>query len=418
MSRSHLEKDLLEAIEKLEIIDSHEHLSPEKNRTDTDVDVFTLFSHYTRGDLVAAGMSEADYRSLFNRDIPLERRWAIFEPYWEQIRWGSYARAALLAAHKFYGAYDISRETCEDLSTAIQEANKPGLYQRVLREACNIVTAITQCGKTELGTPLLTPVMPLIHDVGSWEALSHPSFEPNAAIRCLDDYLDSVRRYILRMKSEGCVGLKARSGPYGSPSREAAMEVFERLRKGSVARIPDVQWSGTHAESNPLRDYVVDQAISFAARENLVIAVHTGYWGDFRELDPLHMIPILTRHPEARFDIYHLGFPWVRETLMLGKGFPNVWLNFCWTHIISERFAETALDEAIDLVPMNKILAFGGDYMAPVEKVYGHLVMARENVARVLARRISDGRMNESQALELARKWFWENPRKLYWPEG
>ena len=99
---------------------------------------------------------------------------------------------------------------------------------------------------------------------------------------------------------------------------------------------------------------------------------------------------------------------------MLGKGFPNVWLNLAWTHIISQRFATTGLDEAIDLVPSNKVLAFGGDYGVPVEKVYGHLVMAREDIADALARRISEGQMSETQALDLARKWFWDNPVELY----
>lgn len=45
---------------------------------------------------------------------------------------------------------------------------------------------------------------------------------------------------------------------------------------------------------------------------------------------------------------------------------------------------------------------------------FPHLVMAREDVAEVLARRIVEGQMSESQALELARKWFWENQIELY----
>ena len=91
---------LLRDMAEFEIIDCHEHLGPERNRVAAQVDVFTLFAHYTRGDLAVAGMSDAQYQSLFNRDIPLARRWAVFEPFWEQIRWGSYARAALLAAQR------------------------------------------------------------------------------------------------------------------------------------------------------------------------------------------------------------------------------------------------------------------------------------------------------------------------------
>jgi len=413
MRLTKLEETLVEELARLEIIDCHEHLGPERSRVAAQVDVFTLFAHYTRHDLAVAGMSEAQYQSLYNRDIPLARRWAVFEPFWEQIRWASYARAALLAAERFYGAPDINADTAEALSEAMQKANTPGLYQRVLGDACNIRTSLTQCGSTDLGgTPLLTPVMPLAYEMETWQALARPiassgcpAFDPAAAIRTLDDSLDAIRRYVARVKAEGAVGLKMMSNPYKEPRRAEALGAFESLRSGSAARLP---------VPNPLRDYLVDQTIACAAEQDLVICVHTGYWGDFRTLDPLHMIPILQRHPAARFDIYHVGYPWVREALMLGKGFPNVWLNFCWTHIISQRFATDALDEAIDLIPMNKLLAFGGDYALPVEKVYGHLVMAREDVARVLARRIERGQMAEAQALALAAKWFVENPKALY----
>jgi hypothetical protein len=99
---------------------------------------------------------------------------------------------------------------------------------------------------------------------------------------------------------------------------------------------------------------------------------------------------------------------------MLAKEFANVWLNLCWVHAISPRAAEQAVDEALDLLPVNKILAFGGDYGHAVEKVYGQLVIARENIARPLARRIAEGRLDEESALGIARMWFWDNPVELY----
>jgi hypothetical protein len=40
--------------------------------------------------------------------------------------------------------------------------------------------------------------------------------------------------------------------------------------------------------------------------------------------------------------------------------------------------------------------------------------MAREDIAHVLAARIVEKQMTESQALDIARKWFWENPKDLY----
>ena len=411
MKLSPLEGRLIGALEQMEIIDAHEHILPESVRVEARVDVLTLFSQYMQGDLRVAGMPEEDLKDMGDADVPLDRRWRLFAPYWEQIRWGSYARAALIAVKKFYGADDINDDTYISISEGMAAANKPGLYEKVLRDGCNIRTALTQCQRTDLGTPLLTPVMPLLPnmwEIRTWRELTraYRGYEDSAQeIRSLDDFLEAGRSYVRDVKSEGAVGLKMMSNPYGAPSRAVAEESFEQLRTGAAESLP---------MCNPLRDYVLDELIRYAGEQEMVVCVHTGYWGDFRTLDPLHMIPILERHPNVRFDMYHLGYPWVRESIMLGKGFHNVWLNFCWTHIISQRFAMDALDEVIDMVPMNKVIGFGGDYNLPVEKVYGHLVMAREDIARVLAARIERGCMDEEEALELARKWLWENPRDLY----
>lgn len=46
---------------------------------------------------------------------------------------------------------------------------------------------------------------------------------------------------------------------------------------------------------------------------------------------------------------------------------------------------------------MNKVIAFGGDYRVAVQKVYGHLVLAREVAAFVLADLPAAGRSDRSR---------------------
>ena len=75
---------------------------------------------------------------------------------------------------------------------------------------------------------------------------------------------------------------------------------------------------------------------------------------------------------------------------------------------------ERMLDELIDLVPVNKIIAFGADYLFAVQKVWGHLVMARECVASALARRVDAGDFDRAEALRIARLWFHDNPARIY----
>ncbi len=130
MQLSPLEQHLYDAISQFEIIDAHEHLAPEAVRLAEPVDVFTLFSHYTRRDLELGGMSPAEYQSLFDRTRPLGERWRLFAPHWERIRHTSYAWAALFAAERFCGVDDINEQTYGTISERLAAGNTPGLYER------------------------------------------------------------------------------------------------------------------------------------------------------------------------------------------------------------------------------------------------------------------------------------------------
>jgi len=416
MKLSQIEESLLKAIEEFEIVDAHEHLPPEKVRLEQAVDVFTLFSHYTRVDLLASGMSQEYWDEIHDAKVPIEKRWAMFAPYLKSIRYGAYARPAYIAAREFYGFNDINETNYKALSERISDENTSGIYYRVLRDKCKIRVALTQANRTDYDLDLLVPLMPL----DTYAAVrSKGSIEENATnlseeAKTLDDYIEVIRKGLERWKSQGVVGLKMRSSPYSTPDRSQAVALFDTLMRAEKTFEPSSGPQTPLSPSNPLYSFLIDEMLVMAADLGLVVAVHTGMWGDFRLLDPQHMIPILGRHPKTRFDIYHMGIPYVRETAVMGKNFPNAWLNLCWCHVISPVIARSALDELIDLVPMNKIIAFGGDYRIPVEKVYGHLVMAREDIARVLGRRIEDRLLGENEAIEIAKKWFYDNPKELY----
>jgi len=106
--------------------------------------------------------------------------------------------------------------------------------------------------------------------------------------------------------------------------------------------------------------------------------------------------------------------PYVREIGAIAVNYPNTSLNLCWAHSSNAAMTTSALDEYLDWLGSDKLIAFGSDTHQMVEKVYGHLELARRNVASVLARRIDAGLMNCEDALHLARTWFFENPVRIY----
>ena len=59
------------------------------------------------------------------------------------------------------------------------------------------------------------------------------------------------------------------------------------------------------------------------------------------------------------------------------------------------------------------LIAFGDD-LTYVEAVCGHLKMARQNFAIVLAEMIEEGLISESITLDVAQATFHDNPAKVY----
>jgi len=403
------EAKLMSELKQLRVIDAHEHLPPERLRLAEHTDALTFFRQYTRLIMFSAGLDEQTFMRMHDPELSLDERLAIFEKYRDLIRASSPARAAYIALEKFYGEEDVTRENFEAITGKMQALYRPGLYQKVLVEQCGIQAVLQNYPEMDYDDALLRPV-PAIGIEGEWGSfpeLAEKIIGGKHGFNSLDDYLDERAERLRRLKQRGAVGFKMSTHLYAEPDREAAEEVFRSLRSGerSWAR-PDVP--------NPMANYLTDKLLAVAGEVGLPVAVHTGVWGDFRQLDPKELIPHIACHPQVRFDLFHMGIPFVRDMGRIGANFSNVWLNMCWAHTLSPTMAANALDEWIDQVAANKIIAFGGDVRWPVEKVYGHLVLAREVVATVLGRRIDQGLLTWDQGVSLARMWFVDNPGKLY----
>jgi len=417
------EQKLIDYMQGLNIIDCHEHLCSEQVRLNLPVDVFTLFSFYTQYDLYSSGIDRATYSgidpwawdtpvydSLFDQGLSLEQRWKIFEPYWENIRYGSYARAAILTAKLFYDINEISNRTYRLLSERIKAENTNGLYDRVLSEKCNIRAVLNQ--SIEAGYNQERPLVPCMPGteytrIREPEQLEKISTQAAISVSSIDDLVEAVRWHIKKWAENGAVAFKIGSVKFMPPDKKQAENSLKELLKGH--KLP-----GHFFDFEPLENFLIHNAIDMAAQEGMNITVHSGVWMDFRKVDCKNMLDIAPCHPQADFDLYHLGMPFYNDAIMVAKNLPNVYLNLCWSHIVSPVQTQQAIDVILDQVPVNKILAFGGDYGQCVEKVIGHLHIARENFACVFGRRIDNGLMDMANAKDVLRKWFWDNPLALY----
>ena len=166
-----------------------------------------------------------------------------------------------------------------------------------------------------------------------------------------------------------------------------------------------------------MQDYLVHVAIQEAERRGLPIQIHTGlHEGNENILtnsDPMHLVNLFMEYHDAKFDIFHGSWPYCGTLGALAKNYPNVYVDMSWLHIISPSRARTALSDWLDEVPASKILGFGGDYLM-VEGSYGHSVIARDNIARVLAEKVDTGVYTVEEAKKYASWMLKENPKRLF----
>jgi len=423
MDRDETKQSLIEEMSGMDIIDTHEHLPDEAERLKQQVDFSTLFSHYCKSDLVSAGMSEEDYARFIGPGLSPAEKWKLFAPYYPLITSGSYSRAAHLAMERFYGVSSLaSAADAEAVSEKVRAANQPvpGLYRRVLKDACGIVTSMN-FGGLEMDREFFTPVLFVTHytEIGLQADLAAVQRETGAPITSLSRYVEGLGAHLAVAQKQGAAGIKfhypyMRSLRFEPVDGGTAERLFNRIHDESRGwRLRALGYE----EARPLQDYLVHRLCEIAGDLDLVVVFHTGIQADnYNDPDlirPERLWNLFRRYPKTRFNLLHGGLPFIGAAGLLAKYFPNVTLDMAWMHIISPTLSIRALQQWLDLVPRNKVLGFGGDYCV-VEKVYGHLVMARENIADVLADRVAAGAMARTEASAWVKSLLWDSPREVY----
>lgn len=394
----------------LPTVDAHEHLHAESMRTERQVDIFLLFHQYLCTQLAAAGMPEADTEALGDETTPLDRKWGSLAPYLDHVRHTGCARPAFAALQRFFDAEDLTAENYAALTMKMRAHNQPGLFDRCLREACGISLVLNQ-NRTMWQNDLFRPILPEDVFLCPGGRTDVEALALDAGAECppdLDTFLTLQEALLTTRVQEGMVGVKGVCFPHVAGELEAARPAFQRLLLGRA------EASDRIALNCALRDRLYE----LCGKLGIVVVKHSGVWSggwvDHSNIRPTYIFAVAAAHRHTRFDLFHAGTPRPEDAGLIARSLPNVWLNLCWSHLISPKQAAWALDLWLDEVPVNKIIGFGGDYWWAVENVYGNLVMTRELIASVLAGRVREGCLSEARALQIARRWLHDNPRECY----
>lgn len=416
---------LLEHSCSIDIIDTHEHLSAFEALREKPTDILKEYlNHYFNRDLVNAGLPVSDLEKLSDIELPVMQRWMIAEPYWELARKTGYGQTLDIAVQGVYGIDGIHRNTIEELNIKFQESLSGGQFHYVLKEKCRIKTSLL-VDIQGMGKPCDRDFFRRAFDITyfvfpkTFEELAIVERESGIPITCLEDFKQAFDICLEKEIAEGAVCVK-NSLAYERPliftrvTFQDAEEDFNAMygRK----HMPDWSNRSLYAGKN-LQDYMMHHVLRRLNSRGMTIQIHTGLLegiGNYIEnSNPALLSNLFLEYQDVKFDIFHIGYPFEKTLTALAKMFPNVFIDMCWAHVISPSACIHILKEWLDTVTINKISAFGGDYRI-VDAIWGHLTIARRNVCRALADKISEGLFDLEEGKRVIEQMFYGNPKKLF----
>jgi predicted TIM-barrel fold metal-dependent hydrolase len=439
-------EDVLKVVESVPLVDTHEHLQPEPDRLSGSQDPLRLFLWYVADDLSSAGITLDEWEEMVDPSRPWEERVAIFEAYWEYAKTTGYGQALRIALRDLYGVEDVNRRTFPKLVEALNACATPGFYRRILQRA-NIAKIVADYGdfpeltvepKLDEDYFVLVRRYELFTFPRAWEDLYTVSRVVKTPVRNLSDLERALRGWV-RETLPRYAGVKIGFPAYELSLKfeyatysEAEYALKALIEGGSRVPQPSID------ELKPLHSYLLRVLLQEAEAVGKPVQVHTGiqswsaaepkgarwypYPGAWKHAHPVNaignanptlLVNLFKEFASVRFVLFHAGYPYSREAGVLAKQYPNVFLDLCWVHEINPRAYEEILDEWLELVPSNKVMAFGGDY-GHIEGTYGASRLARRGVAKVLQRKVEDGRWDVEDAVKVAWRILRTNAQKLF----
>jgi hypothetical protein len=186
--------------------------------------------------------------------------------------------------------------------------------------------------------------------------------------------------------------------------------------RAAFARWRDDGFRESREHAKPVRDRLLERTLEVAQAAGIPVHIHSG-GGDPDSLvphaRPAGLFDLLKRHPQQPVLLIHAGWPWTDEAAFLASILPQVYLDLSigipWGSLAIDRLVETA----IGVAPPAKVL-YGSDEASEPEVAWFSALVAREALARVLARAVEHRWLTEPQAAGIGADVLAGNCRRLH----
>lgn len=420
------EERIHQAVYDLRIIDSHEHLMNEKQSATLQGDIGCLFNNYQCSDLASSGSGrtgEELEHQMRNPDLSPDEKWEMIRDHWDDVKATGYGRMISIAARDIFGITELNENTYKELSDRIAKLReRKDYYEYILKTKAKIDLSIlvgynddpAKQDDRYFKSLYWSDGIYLLESYRQIASVCKNAGQPAAGT--LSEYeqiIDTIIHNQLFVK--GAIGLKVmmaykRTLQCDVVPREKAIAIFEKLQSNEQDKL-------SFEEVKPLQDYLLFYVFSKCDKYRLPVQIHTGlqtFNGNYiTNSNPTGLTEAFFKFPHIRFALLHAAYPYGGELATLAKNFPNVYIDLAWSASISPSYTQRYIQEFIETVPVNKIVAFGGDCHTP-EGVYAASVMARETVENALILMVRSGYISEKEAMVIIEKLLRTNAIQIY----
>ena len=420
--------ELWKYIESLTIIDTHEHIRKEKDFLGSKLDVFNMLIPYVIDNLQTAGMTSDELSLMSNKEANFKDKWDTFYKYYPLIKHTTYFLALRSALEDQYQMKSVSIEEFQRISNLLtQDFAEKGFMQKYMdQNKIESMLTFGNCSLAEVRSFIGENKITIVPTVSLIQVLDTSSLIKISRIMEMDiwnfdDIIKGIDHLFYVYDSIGIKNLKFGSGyyrelNYRNRTHEEAEAAFARIMKsvpGSTSVLPNT----LSPDQTILDDYIAVHIFSLASKYKMNVIFHCGIaaWNRnyVKYTHASGMEWLFTTFPEVNFVILHAGYPFFDEAVLLARYYPNVYLNMTWDHIIDREKSINIIKTYIEMLPTNKIHAFGGDYFYP-QQIAGHLKFAKENIYIAFNDMIRKGIMNLEDAKKVIYDWFYANPKAFY----
>lgn len=420
------EERIHKAVYALRIIDSHEHMMNEKQSMGLKGDIGCLFNNYQTSDLISSGI-EVSLKSLESKlrsnDLSSDEKWNLIKSHWGEVKYTGYGRMIHIAARDLFGISDLNDSTYRELSERIAKLReREDYFENIIKEKAKIDFSIRMGYNKDpqkqdnryFKSFFVADGIFQFDNYRQIASMCNRYDQPVA--KTLSEYEEVLDKIIHQeVFVNGAIGIKIgiayrRTLQCDDVSREEALEVFEKVQTNGESKLP-------FDEIKPLQDYLLFRVLALAEKYELPVQIHTGlqtYNGNYiTNSNPTGLVEAFFKFPKVRFALLHGSYPYGGELATLSKNFPNVFIDLAWSAIISPSYTVRYIQEFIETVPVNKIVAFGGDCNTP-EGIYAASIMARETVEKAIVPMVRNGYITEKEGLEIIVKLLRTNAIEIY----